>query len=94
MADLILHVKDCYFQDIKAGRKPKEYRKRTPYWKKRLEGRTYDEVIICSGYPKLDDPDRVITLPWRGYEEETITHEHFGNVAEDVYAINVDVRTK
>jgi len=87
--ELILPLKGCYFDDIVAGRKPLEYRLRTPYWRKRLEGRTYDTVTVTKGYPARDDAQRRATYPWRGYEEQTITHSFFGTQPVEVFAIKV-----
>jgi len=85
--DLHLSVKGEYFEQLKAGTKPFEYRRYTPYWKKRIEGREYENIIITHGYPKRDDLSKRLTFPWRGYEMQTITHPHFDNVPQDVYAI-------
>ncbi|EAQ5647929.1 ASCH domain-containing protein, partial [Salmonella enterica] len=54
MKKRILHlpVKKIYFDQIKSGEKPDEYRLVTDYWIKRLEGREYDEVHVKCGYPK------------------------------------------
>lgn len=90
MTDLILPVKRIYFEQAKAGIKFFEYRLRTPYWKKRLEGRTYDRAIMTLGYPSRDDHERRLVRPYRGYELQTITHEHFGPGPVDVYAIRVN----
>lgn len=49
---LILHLnlhRDP-FADIVAGKKPTEYRECTPYWKARLEGRSYDIIQFRNGY--------------------------------------------
>ncbi|WP_455657249.1 hypothetical protein [Photorhabdus khanii] len=55
MKKRILHlpVKKIYFDQIKSGEKSDEYRLVTEYWKKRLEGRDYDEVYVKCGYPRL-----------------------------------------
>lgn len=89
MKVLTLPLKGVYFDQIKAGSKPFEYRLRTPYWRKRLEGRTYDAVTVTKGYPAGDDSERRQTFPWRGYEEQTITHEFFGPEPVEVFAIRV-----
>lgn len=68
MRKLILHLKGEYFDEIKAGRKPKEYRLVTPYWEKRLVGRTYDGIELARGYPKRGDVENRLTLPWLGYQ--------------------------
>jgi hypothetical protein len=90
--DLILHVKKCYFDQIKNGTKHFEYRLRTDYWKKRLSGRDreYSGVQIHCGYPKKTDESRIIRRPWRGYYWlANFTHEHFGDKPVSVYAIRL-----
>lgn len=89
MLTLTLPVKGIYFDQIKAGTKPEEFRLCTPYWRKRLEGRTYDQVTITWGYPARDDTERRLTFPWRGFTVKTITHEHFGPEPVEVFAIKV-----
>ena len=89
MKTLTLPLKTTYFDQIKAGTKLLEYRLRTSYWRKRLEGRSYDAVCITKGYPARDDAARRIVLPWRGYVEQTITHEFFGPAPVDVFAIRL-----
>ena len=39
-----------WFDDIARGVKNEEYRELKDYWKKRLEGRTYDIVRFRNGY--------------------------------------------
>jgi len=82
MSDLTLHLKAVYFDQIKNGTKPFEYRLITPYWKKRLIGRHYNNVVFCRGYPKRGDVE-----PYRGYDVQTLTHPHFGNKPVTVFAI-------
>ena len=86
---LHLAVKGTYFEQIKAGTKPWEYRLVTPHWRKRLEGRRYDEIRLTLGYPKAGDPERTLVLPWRGYQLQEITHPHFGSSPVQVFAIDV-----
>ena len=92
MPDLHLAVKGEYYREINAGRKTRENRKRTEYWKKRIENREYDYVYIRLGYPARDDLSRIMKFPWRGYELKTITHPHFGDKPVDVYAIILEDR--
>lgn len=89
MADLTLHLKREYFEQITSGKKVEEYRLVTPYWQKRLEGREYERVIICMGYPSRGDTSRRIVCPWRGIERKTIVHPHFGPEPVDVYAVRL-----
>lgn len=92
MSDLTLSLKGEYFDQIKAGTKTEEFRLCTEYWKKRLEGRTYDRIVLTRGYPKRDDTERRLTLPWQGFRLTTITHPHFGDSPVDVFAIDVSHR--
>ena len=42
-----------YFDAIVDGTKTIEYRKKTDYWKKRIEGREYDYIQFRNGYAKI-----------------------------------------
>lgn len=88
---LFLPLKAEYFDAIVAGTKPLEFRAATPYWVKRIEGRTFDLIEITKGYPVLGDTIRRNRRVWRGYVRDTITHAHFGNVPTDVFAIDVSM---
>lgn len=87
---LTLPVVGLYFNEIKAGTKPFEFRLMTEYWRKRIEDRTYDSVLITWGYPAAADESRRLARPWRGYEIQRITHEFFGPRPVLVYAIRVN----
>lgn len=89
MSTLVLPLKREYFEQIRAGTKPEEYRLDNPYWRKRLEGRHYDSIELRLGYPKAADAARRIRLPWRGYTMKTIQHPHFGLEPVRVFAIYV-----
>jgi hypothetical protein len=89
MNTLTLALKKEYFNAVKTGEKVFEYRQRTPYWVKRLEGRNYERLILTLGYSKATDTSRRIELPWYGYSLQTITHPHFGENPVDVYAIRL-----
>lgn len=91
MADLTLNLIGQYFRDIENGSKPFEFREVNAYWTKRLVNRQYDRLVICLGYPKKDDTERRIVLPYDGYELQNITHPHFGNVPTPVFAIRTDI---
>lgn len=86
---LTLPLKGEYFDQIKAGTKPEEFRLCTEYWRKRLEGRSYDSIVLTKGYPSRDDAERRLKLPWRGFRKTTITHPHFGAEPVEVFAIDV-----
>jgi hypothetical protein len=47
---LHLNLRREYFAQIAAKTKRIEYRKRKPYWRKRLEGRHYDVIKFRNGY--------------------------------------------
>jgi hypothetical protein len=87
--NLILPLKRCYFEQIRDGVKPEEYRLMTPFWRKRLEGKTFEQIILTLGYPKADDEERRLIKPWRGYVVKQITHPHFGPEPVNVFAIRV-----
>lgn len=88
---LTLSLKGEYFDQIAAGTKPFEYRVVKEYWRKRLEGCTYDEIILTKGYPKADDVSRRMRRRWNGFHVETIIHPHFGPDPVEVFAIDVSV---
>ena len=90
MATLHLSVKKEYFFEMKDFSKIYEYRLRNEYWTKRLVDRDYDEIQIKMGYPRKDDFSKVLHRPYLGYEEQTITHPHFGDDPVDVFAIFVN----
>jgi hypothetical protein len=91
MKPLILHLKRVYWEAIRDGDKLEEYRLRTPYWEKRLQGREYSAVHLLLGYPARDDESRIIRRPWRGYESRNIWHPQFGPGIHRVFAISVAV---
>lgn len=86
---LTLPLKREYFEAIANGSKPEEYRLCTPFWRKRLEGRQYDVIVLTLGYPAKDDAERRIACRWKGYVVKTITHPHFGPDPVEVFAIDV-----
>ena len=89
MADLILPLKREFFDAIKNGSKSQEYRRANDYWQQRLEGHSFDRVILTLGYPARDDHSKRLTRAWRGYRKETITHPFFGPDPVEVYVIDV-----
>ena len=90
--DLVLNLKREYFQEIKIGTKKEEYRLCTPYWKKRIEGKSFDKVIIKLGYPKNSEMDKILKFKWNGYQIKEITHREFSNKPIKVYAIQLKER--
>ena len=62
----------------------------TPFWRKRLEGRTFGQIVLTKGYPKRDDTERHLVRPWVGMRLITITHPHFGPDPVEVFAIKVN----
>lgn len=89
MKILTLNLKREYFEQIKSGIKIEEYRLCTPYWQKRLEGKTFDKIIIKLGYPKNSEVEKTMEFPWKGYKKRKITHKHFGSDPVSVYAIEL-----
>jgi hypothetical protein len=70
MRILHLTLKKQYFDEIIAGEKKEEYREIKPYWAKRLEGKTFDEILFKHGYSKNAPRMRV---EWLGMTKGT-TH--------------------
>lgn len=87
---LHLNLKGEYFHAIWTGKKVEEYRLYNDYWRKRLEGREYERLIIKWGYPANHEKHRIINLPYFGYEVKTITHPLFGPDPVKVFAIKCD----
>jgi hypothetical protein len=87
---LTLHLKGEYFDLINSGVKTFEYRAFNDFWIKRLTGKDFSHLVICRGYPKTGDPERIITRPWLGYEVQVIDHPHFGRDPIKVFAITVN----
>ena len=50
---LHLNLYRKYFDAIVEGTKTIEYRKKTDYWKKRIENREYDYIQFRNGYAKV-----------------------------------------
>ncbi len=90
MSVLYLNLKGEYFDDIKSGKKPFEYREYNDYWKKRLVNRRYDKIVLMRGYPKKTDTKRRIERPYIGYIVDTINHKHFGDKPTKVFCIYVN----
>lgn len=90
MAKLHLNLKAEYFDQIKSGAKTEEFRLCTVFWKKRLEGRNYDGIVLKRGYPKRGDQERIVERPYKGWHMKTITHPHFGEKPVAVFAIIVN----
>ena len=88
-AALNLPLKREYFEAIRNGSKLEEYRLCTPFWRKRLEGREFDQVVLTLGYPARDNQARRLVRTWRVFTIKTITHPHFGPDPVQVFAIDV-----
>ncbi|WP_200882990.1 ASCH domain-containing protein [Cellvibrio mixtus] len=87
--DLILPLKRKWFEQIQQGIKPFEYRLKTEYWRRRLEGKSYTNVIFTLGYPRRNDETRRIKKPYAGYEIQTVICDEWSNQPQEVYAIHV-----
>ncbi len=86
---LRLILKAEYFDQIASGEKLEEFREVKPYWRARLEGKSFDTVTLVKGYAPAADRSRHLVRVWRGYEVKTITHPHFGTAPVEVFAIDV-----
>lgn len=86
---LTLPLKSEYFNAIKSGAKLVEYRLRTPFWIKRIEGKEFDIIALSHGYPRRAQNSHWLFCKWQGYTIETIQHPHFGPTPVEVFSINV-----
>ena len=86
MKKLTLHVKGCYFDEIKSGAKLFEYRRANKHWAKLL-AKEYDVIEICLGYPAKGDRSRRLRFPFAPPQLITLTHPHFGPHAVEVFAL-------
>jgi len=86
---LLLPLKRKWWDQIKSGAKVEEFRLANAYWTKRLEGRTYDEVVLTLGYPKRDDLSRRIVLPWRGVTRKRVVSDEWQGEEREVFAIRL-----
>ena len=77
---LHLNLYRKYFDAIVDGTKTIEYRDKTDYWKKRIEGREYDIIKFRNGYAK-DAPTMLVE--YRGYDVG------FNGVCEEQYIIKL-----
>ena len=77
MKILHLNLKTEYFNEIKEGTKPFEFRECSDFWNKRLINVDYDEVHFKLGYPKSDDYSKIIKKKYLGYNVRIINHPHF-----------------
>ena len=68
MNDLVLTLRHEYFDAIKSGVKTEEYRETTDYWKRRLIGKTFNNIVLFRGwYSSKRTPENCLVFPWRGY---------------------------
>jgi hypothetical protein len=82
MSNLIFHVRKKYFDQIKNGHKTEEFRIRSPYWIRRIQGIPHKTVFIYNGYTK-----EYLKFPYIGHAIVTITHEEFGPDPVEVFKI-------
>lgn len=93
---LHLHVKTCYFNEIKCGSKTVEYRAYNNYWIRQIVGlpgrepRDFAGIVIYNAY--RPGPENRIEFPWRGWSLKKITHPHFGPDKVKVFAIKLSAQ--
>lgn len=89
MRTLVLNLKREYWEAIRNGSKTVEYRLVSDYWRKRLDGKTFDSIELRLGYPRAGDESRIIGRKWRGLTVGAITHSLFGTDEVEVFQIDV-----
>lgn len=86
---LVLRLKARWWDDIAAGRKSVELRLQTDHWRRRLIGRTYDEIHLWRGYPPKTDTEKLLRRRWVSVRSVEVTHEEFGPRPVAVFEIDV-----
>ena len=87
---LTLHLKNEYFNQIKAGTKREEYRLFKDYWKKRIHHNDFEFILLLCGYPKANDHAKRLVCHYTGHEVKDIIHPEFGENPVRVFALFVD----
>ena len=82
---LHLNLYRKYFDAIANGTKVFEYRQKTDYWKKRIEGREYDIIKFRNGYAK-DAPTMLVE--YNGYDITDRYEIKLGKITEVNYGKN------
>lgn len=78
---LTLHLKERYFREIAAGTKLDEFREATHYWRKRLQGKTFDVIEVCNAYPERGDIENRL---WFCFMEIRLALMEWDNAGEQV----------
>ena len=77
---LNLTLKKNWFDEILSENKKIEYREIKPYWIKRLEGKTFNEIYFRNGYSKSSPFMRV---EWKGMTKgQSLYQIHLGKILE------------
>ena len=79
---LHLNLYRKYFDAIADGTKTTEYRDKTDYWKKRIEGREYDIIKFRNGYA-TDAPTMLVE--YTGYDITDRYEIKLGKITEVNY---------
>ena len=85
MKILHLNLYRKYFDAIVNGTKVFEYRQKTDYWKKRIDGREYDIIKFRNGYAK-DAPTMLVE--YNGYDITDRYEIKLGKITEVNYGKN------
>ena len=82
MKILHLNLYRKYFDAIADGTKTTEYRDKTDYWKRRIEGKEYDIIKFRNGYAK-DAPTMLVE--YNGYDITDRYEIKLGKITEVNY---------
>ena len=82
---LHLNLYRKFFDDIADGTKTTEYRDKTDYWKRRIEGRQYDIIKFRNGYA-TDAPTMLVE--YNGYDITDRYEIKLGKITEVNYGKN------
>jgi len=87
--NLHLPLTAAWFGEIKSGRKNIDYRLCSAHWKSRIEGNTFDNVMLHFGYTS-----KIITRKWIKTEKLKTGIKTDLKVDKPVYAIYFDAERK
>ena len=87
MKILHLNLYRKYFDAIADGTKTTEYRDKTDYWKRRIEGRKYDIIKFRNGYAK-DAPTMLVE--YNGYDITDRYEIKLGKITEVNYGKRIN----
>jgi len=87
---LTLRLTTGWWQQIQQRQKSAELRINSPFYRRLLIGREYDEIHLWLGYPPKTDTSKRMRFAWRGVVDlPQVIHPHFGPAPVDLLSIDL-----